>query len=295
MPPAGYRETARGKRGAVPSLKRGTGLAAVAALLGSISIACVELAPPEPETAAVVLTLSPTPTLSPTATTAPPTETPTSTVTATPTETPTATATSTPVAAGTPPFGGLTVNSNGQLVVPSPVGGTPVPILSPIPPAPVPSSPSAGGGAASPPLTGPTTGGPASAAVTAPSPEWGCDGDERMEFVPPRPRVGDKVFIFVTGGRDRAFGLIIGPQLSGVQGTDVPGGSGGLKKSWSITPSSPGTYVYQFYGGPYPEHLCVTSSVEVAPAASLAPPPTATGTPTPTRTPTPLPPPRPDH
>lgn len=115
-----------------------------------------------------------------------------------------------------------------------------------------------------------------------------------MEFVPLGPRVGDKMFIFVTAARDRQFGLMIGPQLSGVQGANVPGG-GGLKKGWELTPVSPGQYHYHFYGGPYPEHLCVSGVVEVSQAAGLAPVVTPTATATPTRTPTPLPPPRPDH
>jgi len=141
----------------------------------------------------------------------------------------------------------------------------------------------------------PVPAGPVIAPAPPPaSPTWGCDGDERMEFVPPAPAVGEKLFIFVTAGRDRQFGLIIGPQLSGVQGSTVPGG-GGLKKGWELTPSAPGLYYYQFYGGPYPEHLCVSALVEVIVGSGLAGVPTPTGTATPRPAPTPLPPPRPDH
>ena len=102
------------------------------------------------------------------------------------------------------------------------------------------------------------------------------------------------MFIFVTAARDRQFGLMIGPQLSGVQGGNVPGG-GGLKKGWELTPALPGQYQYQFYGGPYPEHLCVSGVVDVSQATGLGPPATPTATATATRTPAPPPPPRPDH
>ncbi len=251
------------------------------ALLGS---ACLDLAPPPTEVGTLQL-----PTAS--ATSAPTnTPTPEPTFTATSTVTATATATGTPTPSfgfGTPVTsggGGLGVDqSTGRLVVtPAPGFGTPVPGIVTVP-----TNPLTGG-------TGLPPTGPGANLAPAASTEWGCDGDERMEFVPPGPSVGNKLFIFVTGARDRAFGLIIGPQLSGVQGANVQGGSG-LKKQWEITPAQAGTYQYHFYGGPYPEHLCVSGTVEVSAAVSINAQVTPTSTATVTRTPTPLPPPRPDH
>jgi hypothetical protein len=117
-----------------------------------------------------------------------------------------------------------------------------------------------------------------------------------MEFLPTAPAVGDKTFIFVTASRNRAFGLILGQGLSGVQGQDVSGGTG-LKKRWEFTPAKAGVLSFQFYGGPYPEHLCVTSSLTItgaAPAGST-PTPSSGAAATPTRTVTPFGSPRPDH
>lgn len=127
------------------------------------------------------------------------------------------------------------------------------------------------------------------------SPRWGCDGDERMDFAPISPRVGEKLFIFVTGSRDRAFALMIGPGLSGVQGQAIDGGEG-LKRRWEVTPAKQGVYTYYFYGGPYPEHLCVSGSVEVLPGSiAFTPLQSPTSTPRPASAATPLPAPRPDH
>ena len=127
------------------------------------------------------------------------------------------------------------------------------------------------------------------------SPRWGCDGDERMDFAPISPRVGEKHFIFVTGSRDRAFALMIVPGLSGVQGQAIDGGQG-LKRRWEITPAKQGVYTYYFYGGPYPEHLCVSGSVEVLPGSiAFTPLQSPTSTPRPASAATPLPSPRPDH
>jgi hypothetical protein len=260
---------------------------AVAFALVLVGSACLDLAPPPAEVGTLQL---------PTATaTSAPTNTPTPEPTFTATSTVTTTATVTPTA--TPSFGfGSPVSSNGgglgvdqstgRLVVTpatnAPGSGTPVPGIVTVP-----TNPLTGG-------PGLPASGPGANLAPAASTEWGCDGDERMEFVPPGPHVGDKLFIFVTGARDRAFGLIIGPQLSGVQGANVQGGSG-LKKQWEITPTQPGTYQYHFYGGPYPEHLCVSGTVEVSAAVSINAQVTPTLTATVTRTATPLPPPRPDH
>lgn len=237
-------------------LRRAVVLGCGLALAGA---ACLDLEPPASD---VTLQIpNATATLIPTSTPTPPaTVTPTSTVTATFTASPTIT----PMPSPTPPGPGL-----------FPFGQTPFP-LDPLP-LPVPPGP----GAPQPVSLGPIS-------------NWGCDGDERMEFVPPGPLVGEKMFIFVTAARDRQFGLMIGPQLSGVQGANVPGG-GGLKKGWELTPALPGQYYYQFYGGPYPELLCVSALVEVTVGPGLIGFATPTPTATPRPAPTPLPPPRPDH
>lgn len=141
-------------------------------------------------------------------------------------------------------------------------------------------------------MPGPVTAPPAPAAPDA-SPVWGCGGDERMEFLPPNPMAGEKAFVFVTGSRNRQFGPIIGPGLSGVQGQDVAGGTG-LRKRWEFTPPRSGEFTYYFYGGPYPEHLCVSSTVAVGGAQPVGAPrvgPTST----PVRPPFASGSPRPDH
>ena len=246
--------------------------------------ACLDMSPPASDGTLIIPTV--TATLIPTSTSTPEPE-PTATSTVTPT--PTATFTATPSPTSTPPGG---VTPPGSTLITDPVTGQTrvVPSGSTAPP----TSPQAVGTALAPGLVPSTSAGPGTLVSAGPSTEWGCDGDERMEFVPPAPRAAEKMFIFVTGARDRAFGLIIGQGLSGVQGASVAGGSG-LKKQWELVLPRQGSFQYHFYGGPYPEHLCVSGTIEVAEAASTAPVVTATATGTPTRTPTPLPPPRPDH
>jgi len=122
---------------------------------------------------------------------------------------------------------------------------------------------------------------------------WGCDGDERMEFLPPNPQQGEKTFVFVTGSRNRQFGLIIGAELSGVQGQDVAGGTG-LRKRWEFTATRSGSFTSHYYGGPYPEHLCVSGTVNIGgpqPAGAPRTGPTST----PVRPPLASGSPRPDH
>ena len=190
-------------------------------------------------------------------------------VVSTATETPppaTATPVDTPEPTPTPPF---FIDANGRPRVspfPPPTGETPVPQGSdqPVTPGFFPEEPD------------------------GLSPRWGCDGDERMDFTPLAPRVGERLFVFVTAFRDRAFGLMIGPDLSGVQGQNIQGGRG-LKKRWDIVPGRPGSYNFHFYGGPYPEHLCVSASVEVVSIQAVVGTATATGTPAPMSSP------RPDH
>lgn len=250
-------------------------LAFLCAALAVFASACLDFAPAT--TNGGTPTATPAPTIeppTPTATQPPPT--PTSTVTPTPTVTPTVTST---------PFGLVTDPRTGLVTVPTfaPPSGQVIPppsLPAPVVPPPLVSQP---------PPIGPV------APVAPVSSEWGCDGDERMEFVPPNPSLGQKLFIFVTGSRDRAFGLMIGPGLSGVQGTGVAGGSSGLKKMWELIPEKAGTYTYQFYGGPFPEMLCVTGSFTVGGTGLVGLPagPPATSTPTPTATPTGTP--RPDH
>ena len=241
--------------------------------LALINVACLDLAQPS--------TGGPgEPTSTPTATSAP-TQTPTSvpptqTSTVTPTITPTPTATPSP----TPTFSSIVIDPR-----------TGQPFVSAFPP-PAGSVSAPGTGTAASSVAPPAAAG----SGVAPSPRWGCDGDERLDFAPISPRVGEKLFMFVTGSRDRAFALIIGPGLSGVQGQAIDGGTG-LKRRWEVTPARPGVYTYYFYGGPYPEHLCVSGSVEVLPGSiTFTPLQSPTSTPRPvSAAPTPLPAPRPDH
>lgn len=257
-------------------LPRTVGLAAAVSLLAFMGAACLEFAPPPSGDVTPTPTREPTPTVEPTATVVPPTPTLTSTVT------PTATATRTP----TPEIPRLTINPITGLPE---VAAFPPPTGSPLPasgipqPAAVPAVPGS--------VVAPK---PASAVDGASnvSPVWGCDGDERIDFVPVEPRPSDKIFIFVTGKRDRAFASLIGPQVSGVVGQTAPGGSG-LKKVWEFTTPNPGTYTFYFYGGPFPEHLCVSASLRVSGSAGSASAGLITATPTITSTPVGTP--RPDH
>lgn len=133
----------------------------------------------------------------------------------------------------------------------------------------------------------------ASTGASTASPVWGCDGDERIDFVPIVPRAGEKVFVYVTGRRDRAFALLIGPGVSGTAGQPVAGGIG-LKMLWTFTPASGGAYAFSFYGGPFPEHLCVSATLVVGSSGGDVGQP-GLRTATPTNTPTPVGSPRPDH
>lgn len=212
----------------------------------------------------------------------------------TPTHTSTVTPTFTATATETPPVPtqpALVVDPRtGQLVVPPfspPTGqvtpvGTAIPGASSLPGGTLPST-----GALAGPLV-PPSGAPAAGPTV--SPRWGCDGDERITFVPPEPKLGETIRIFVTAARPREFAVLLGPQTTTVAGQAAPGGAG-LKLQWLVTPTTAGVFTYQFYSGPYPEHLCVTESVQVLGPATATP----TSTSIPLGTPTPLPPPRPDH
>ncbi len=255
-------------------------------LVGVTNAACLGLEAPSNVPTAVATIATSTASPSPTVTPFPPTTTPTSS--------PTATATSSPTPGSA--FPNTVVNPDGTVnVLPGATGtGSGLPGQSPLPGFPLPAGvPGSGTGTGA----GGASGGGVPATTTNPnddaSPIWGCDGDERMEFLPVSPMVGEKTYIIVTARRNRAFGLIIGPGLTGVPGQSIEGGSG-LKKGWSFSPPSAGTLTYQYYGGPLPEHLCVTGSVTVG---GPSPTPTVTGTPTrtPTNTPTPIGTPRPDH
>lgn len=245
-------------------------IAMISLAVGLANAACIGLEPAPSGGTPVRGTPTATPTIGPSATPTPPPPTSTPTSTVTPTGTPTPTPTNTPV---------IVIGPDGRPVVsPPPFATNPDPFVPP----------ASGGGAA-----------PAAPAAPAPappdaSPVWGCDGDERMEFLPPNPVVGEKTFVFVTGSRNRQFGLIIGPNLSGVQGADVAGGSG-LRKRWEFTPTRPGEFTYHFYGGPYPEHLCVSGVVTVAAPGGAASAPRPAATSTPIRPPLITGSPRPDH
>ena len=249
-------------------------------LVGLTNAACLGLEAPSnvPTTVATIATSTASP--SPTITPFPPS--------ATPTSSPTATATSSPTPGSA--FPSTVVNPDGTVnVLPGATGGgAGLPGQPALPGFPIPGgAPGAGL------IPGGASGGGVPTTNDDASPIWGCDGDERMEFLPVNPMVGEKTYVIVTARRNRAFGLIIGPGLTGVPGQSIEGGSG-LKKGWSFNPPSAGPFTYQYYGGPLPEHLCVTGSVAVG---GPSPTPTITGTPTrtPTNTPTPFGSPRPDH
>lgn len=246
-------------------------------LLGSLialfSVACLDVAPPP--TGTPLPSATPTETFVPTATPIQPTATSTSTSTPTMTPSPTLTATATPLP---------------NLVIDPRTG---LPTVPQFPPPTGQLTPSAGIGPGSfsglpGALPGGSTGSSGSAGGGA-SEIWGCDGDESIEFVPPIPVVGQKVFIYVTAARDRQFVLLYGPQTTGVADKPISGGKG-LRRVWEVAPTVPGIYTYEFYGGPSPQHRCVTASFEAV--TTLA---RSVATPTPAAEPIAVSTPRPDH
>lgn len=289
-----------------------TKVSVMALIAGLVNAACLGLEPAPQQVGPTTPSSTPTASATATATAPPPsptaTSSPTPSATTTPTPAPLGTGVQIDPLTGQPyfptpgplgigqnplgPGGGLGPSSGGNSgnLVPTVVLPNGTVVSGPISVVPTSKAGDAGGAAGGGAATGPT----ATPGPDDPSPVWGCNGDERMEFLPPSPAMGEKTFIFVTASKNRSFGLIIGPGLSGVQGQDVSGGLG-LKKRWEFTPPAVGTFTYRYYGGPYPEHLCVTSTVTVGAAVPPGGPAPFTPTPRPPASPTPLGSPRPDH
>jgi len=201
-----------------------------------LATACLDLAPPPKGQQ------SPTPTQTPTATTVPTATvvlvSPTASSTVTPTPTASPTATQQPSITIDPTTGLPVVAPRGTVTVGTGVGQQPT--LPGVPSSVQPGNLLPGG--TIPGVPGANVPGAATGASNA-SPVWGCDGDERIDFVPAVPRVGEKVFIYVTARRDRAFALLIGPGVSGTAGQPVAGGNG-LKMLWPFTPTLGGAYAF---------------------------------------------------
>ncbi|MBI4498363.1 MAG: hypothetical protein HY689_10730 [Chloroflexi bacterium] len=265
--------------------------AAVVILSAFLSVACLSFEPPPPR----VLGLTSTPTLTSTpipfaaTATATPELAPGVTVTVTPQLTPGVTITTTPQltpGTGTPvvvaPPGttpGVGRPATSPTLVPPIFPGPGGSVLPPIP-----------GGSGPGTVPGGTAGGGASAGPLPPTIiSWECNGDERMDFIPPAPAVGDDLYITVTSGGDHGYVQLQGP-LPFDKVLDGWGGPGRFWQ-WKKRADKVGAYVFEFYSGPRREHRCVTGTVQVQPAGS----PTATPTPRILPTPTPSSTPRPDH
>lgn len=248
-----------------------------------MSAACLSLEPPQSRLA------SPTPlpiqTVIPSATPVPFTATATSTVTPTFTASPTIT----PL----PPLSQFPGDSSSGGI------GNPVIIGNPPAQAPTTSVPigfpfgTAGGS------TSPGTGNPGTGALGGGTPggtagggetgSWECNGDERMDFIPLTPVVGDAIHITITSKAGHGYVHLAEP----LPYDKVAGGTGGPGYYWQWKKSAEkvGNFVFNFYSGPRPEYRCVRGEVQ----ETLAVPPTATPIPRILPTPTPSATPRPDH
>lgn len=259
--------------------------AAVVVLCAFLSFACLSLEPPKSRID------GPRPTSTPTFTPIPsptePTRTPTATSTVTPTFTASPTVTPTPSFPDfTRPFD--TLGSGTVVVAPpgqsqSPGSGVPASFPGPA------NSGLPGSGTTAGASSG-TTGGSAPVAATTPTVvRWECNGDERMDFVPPTPVVGDEVLITVTSAGEHGY-----VQLTGLLPIEKVGqGAGGPGRYWQWKKKieKAGLYAFEFYSGPRKEYRCVSAEFRAAAAV----PPTATATPLVLPTPTPSSTPRPDH
>lgn len=223
------------------------------------------------------------------------TPTPTASITPTFTTSPTPTATSPLDALGTPGAG--SVGGPVVIVPPTPVivgggfpssGTTQPPVV--VPPVVVPGSNGSGTGSSAgggiPVVATPT---PVPPTATPTIVVWTCNGDERMDFVPAEPLVGDEVFITVSSAGDHAYVQMHGPAPFETIGKGT--GGPGFYWQWKKKVDKAGSYTFDFYSGPSQQYRCVTGTFR----AGTNTLPTATPTSRIVATPTPSATPRPDR
>ncbi|MCX6021693.1 MAG: hypothetical protein NTZ05_08175, partial [Chloroflexi bacterium] len=212
-----------------------------------------------------------------------------------------------PTATATSGLGGglLPINSGtGTFLPPLPTGASAPPTQALATPLlPIGGVPSVTTGGAPAPGTGvtlpPTTGGapsngaaPGAGTLPVAPPEktatpisWNCNGDERLEFVPEGPIIGDEVLITVTSAKPLGYTLLVGP--SAIERLGEGRGGPGYYWQWKRRMDKAGSFGFDFFAGPRKDSRCISATLRVG---AVGAPPTPTTipkvvpTPTPTRT-----------